>query len=278
MSVTEKEKSMLGVQQNVTHKDCIMSDPAKRTTIYIVSHKDFIAPEMTGYLPILAGAAHNQADITLKDDEEINISTKNPQYCELTAQYWVWKNALNQSDNIGFVHYRRYFYKNKFKKQIVTGECFARDLQHYDVVLPEPWILSKTVRNQFAQFHNTSDLEMVRNVLAERDPKYVPVLDRVLAGHELYSYNMFVMGRRLFDEYMTWLFGVLEEVERRVDTSAYDQYNQRLFGFLSERLLTVWVKARDLKVKCYPVYKPNDRWWEEAVRYTVKKLVYKYVD
>ncbi|MCH4843199.1 DUF4422 domain-containing protein [Bifidobacterium pseudolongum] len=247
---------------------------AGKTTIYIVSHKDFTAPEMTGYVPILAGAAANHAQIAVKDDKGVNISKKNPQYCELTAQYWVWKNSFSQSDNIGFVHYRRYFYTTKFKKQIVSVERFAQDLGHYDVVLPEPWILSKTVRNQFAQFHNIDDLEMVRNVLAERGPEYVPVFDRVLAGHELYSYNMFVMGRRLFNEYMTWLFGVLEEVERRIDTSAYDQYNQRLLGFLSERLLTVWVKAGGLRVKCYPVYKPDDRWWVKVVRDAVKKIVY----
>lgn len=49
---------------------------AGKTTIYIVSHKDFIAPEMTGYVPILAGAAANHAQIAVKDDKGVNISKK----------------------------------------------------------------------------------------------------------------------------------------------------------------------------------------------------------
>lgn len=251
-----------------------MADP-KQTIIYIVSHKDFVAPSMAGYVPILAGAARNHADIATRDDAGDNISAKNPEYCELTAQYWVWRNALNRARNIGFVHYRRYFYTTRTKKQIVPVGQFAEDLRHYDVVLPEPWILTKTVRDQFTQFHNIADLETVRAILTERHPDYVAAFDEVLDGHALYSYNMFVMSRARFDAYMTWLFDVLGEAERRIDVGSYDQYNQRLFGFLSERLLTVWVKAQHLKIKCYPVYKPDDCWWREAVRNAVKEIIYR---
>ena len=40
------------------------------------------------------------------DDEGDNISQKNKTYCELTAQYWAWKNE--DADYYGFFHYRRY--------------------------------------------------------------------------------------------------------------------------------------------------------------------------
>ena len=42
----------------------------------------------------------------LMDNTGENISEKNSMYCELTAQYWAWKN-LN-ADYYGFFHYRRY--------------------------------------------------------------------------------------------------------------------------------------------------------------------------
>lgn len=44
---------------------------------------------------------------TLHDNTGDNISGKNGMYCELTAQYWAWKNT--DADYYGFMHYRRYF-------------------------------------------------------------------------------------------------------------------------------------------------------------------------
>ncbi|MEO9300086.1 DUF4422 domain-containing protein, partial [Devosia alba] len=35
----------------------------------------------------------------------------------------------------------------------------------------------------------------------------------------------------------------------RVDISKYDAYQQRLFGFLGERLLNLWLSQRDAKLK-----------------------------
>ena len=98
----------------------MMSDQAN-TRVYIVAHKDFDAPAEPGYVPILAGAAHNHASIAVRDDAGENISAKNPQFCELTAQYWVWRNACVDCANVGFVHYRRYFYTDARKSRIVPA-------------------------------------------------------------------------------------------------------------------------------------------------------------
>ncbi len=250
-----------------------MPDQAN-TRVYIVAHKDFDAPTEPGYVPILAGSAHNHASIAVRDDAGENISAKNPQFCELTAQYWVWRNACADCANVGFVHYRRFFYTDARKSRIVPAAQFAHDLTEVDVVLPEPWILTKTIRAQFAQFHNIDDLHTVRAILQERHPEYVPAFDELLDGHALYSYNMFVMATSRFSAYMEWLFDILDEAERRIDTTGYDAYNQRLFGFLAERLLNVWVRTCKLRVKTYPVYKPDDVWWKEALRAQTKKLLY----
>ena len=59
--------------------------------------------------------------------------------------------------------------------------------------------------------------------------------------------------QRMFDEYCEWLFNILFEVENRTDISNYDSYNKRLYGFLSERLINIWVMQQNLKVKEYPV-------------------------
>ena len=44
----------------------------------------------------------------LQDNTLDNIASKNDNYCELTACYWLWKN-VSDIDYIGLCHYRRYF-------------------------------------------------------------------------------------------------------------------------------------------------------------------------
>ena len=70
---------------------------------------------------------------------------------------------------------------------------------------------------------------------------------------KLHILNMFVMKKQLFDEYCKWLFSILFELERRIDISGYNQYEARVFGFISERLLNVWLEKQQLKVKELPV-------------------------
>ena len=45
------------------------------------------------YIPIHCGKAVSKVNLGIQgDDTGDNISTKNPNYCELTAMYWAWKN------------------------------------------------------------------------------------------------------------------------------------------------------------------------------------------
>ena len=60
--------------------------------------------------PVSAGAAlydNDDPKLELCDDAGDNISGLNPQYCELTVQYWAWKNC--SFDFGGIMHQRRYF-------------------------------------------------------------------------------------------------------------------------------------------------------------------------
>ena len=70
--------------------------------IYVACHKDFYIPESEVLFPIQVGAAlaPSRFDNMLHDDVGDNISKKNRSYCELTAQYWAWKN--DDSDYVVF--------------------------------------------------------------------------------------------------------------------------------------------------------------------------------
>ena len=52
---------------------------------------------------------------------------------------------------------------------------------------------------------------------------------------------MFVMKKDLYQKYCEWLFSILFESEKFIKISD-NKYQKRVFGFLSERLLNIFVR------------------------------------
>lgn len=90
---------------------------------------------------------------------------------------------------------------------------------------------------------------------------------------KLHILNMFVMKRSLFDEYCTWLFDILFELEKRTDLSGYDTYEARLFGFMSERLFNVWLERQNLKKCEVPVVFLENIDWPKKIAEFLKRKV-----
>lgn len=53
----------------------------------------------------------------------------------------------------------------------------------------------------------------------------------------------------IFCDYCKWLFDILFEVEKKVDLKNYDEYQQRVFGYIAERLLDVWIDYNKILYK-----------------------------
>ena len=229
--------------------------------ILVAAHKKYWMPEDDIYLPLHVGAAGKDDLGYTRDDSGDNISCKNPNYCELTGLYWAWKNL--DADYIGLCHYRRYFGcfctqndSPDIKRRKISGKKdYENILSRFDVILPRRILLGRhdTVEAQYRQNHYQKDLCTVRQVIQDLYPADVLAFDRVMKKHGLHCYNMFVMRKANFDEYCQWLFSILFESEKRIDISEYDSYQKRVFGFLAERLLDVWLFNRDLKIKEVPV-------------------------
>lgn len=62
--------------------------------IFVACHKPYFIPSLDFLKGIHVGTALNDDRFVgmLADDSDDNISDLNQSYCELTAQYWVWKN------------------------------------------------------------------------------------------------------------------------------------------------------------------------------------------
>ena len=247
-----------------------------KTTVYVITHKQFdMKYDKELYKIIQVGNGFSNTE--LKDNTGDNIAEKNKNYCELTALYWIWKND-KASKVVGTTHYRRFFAKslfNKLLKKPITEEYITKTLEKYDIIIPEPMIMSdKNVMEQYKDNHFEKDLITCGNIISEKYPQYVNSFQVVMKRRYYSQFNMLICKKQVYDEYMKWLFDILFEAEKRIDISSYDQYNQRIYGFLSERLFNVWLhKNQHLKVKELPVYNTEDK--NILIRTIARRIKYK---
>ena len=225
-----------------------------KVKILVATHKPYDFPDSAIYVPVQVGKSLVQEDYGyLKDDSGENISAKNRSFSELTALYWAWKNRFfKESEFCGLVHYRRYFSGSAVfgKYHILSEKEIASILDDYDVIVPKKRkYYIETVGDHYAHAHYSKDLDVLKSILKERSPEYLNAFENIMEQTSLYLYNMFVMRTEDFNAYCAWLFPILFELEERIDISGYDTYQRRVFGFLSERLFTVWLLHHSMKTK-----------------------------
>ncbi len=232
------------------------------------------------YLPLHVGR-EGKADLGyIGDNTGDNISAKNVNYCELTGLYWAWK--ILKCDYIGLCHYRRYFAsKNihisnteKKKAVILHRKDYEKLLQEYDVILPvKRNYYIETVRSQYEHAHNKRDLDEAERIVAKLYPEYSEAFTKVMKRNKLHILNMFVIKKTLFDEYCSWLFSILFELETRIDITNYNKYEARVFGFIAERLFNVWMEKQQLKEKEMPVINLEKvNWVKKIVKFLKRKF------
>ncbi|AYF92177.1 DUF4422 domain-containing protein [Apilactobacillus bombintestini] len=250
------------------------------TKVYIVSHKKVNLPKMNGYQPIQVGMNKEDFPGYIRDNTKENISSKNANYCELTAQYWIWKNT--NSDVKGLVHYRRFLENNflnltqnsKFK-HIVTDEEIENYLNEYDLLLPKKRnYFIETLYSHYIHSHKKEGLDVTREVIANSFPEYLNSYDAVLNRKTAHMFNMIIAKKDVFDEYSAWLFDVLGQVESKLDISDWNQSEARVYGYISELLLDVWLdQHNDLKYKELPVgFIGNQHWFKKIFNFIYRKL------
>ena len=84
---------------------------------------------------------------------------------------------------------------------------------------------------------------------------------------------MFIMKSDLFDSYCEWMFDVLFELEKRLDISDYNAYDARVFGFVSERLLDIWIQTNNLTYINTPVeFMEKQNWLVKGTNFLKRKI------
>lgn len=217
----------------------------EKVVVLTAAHKSFDQLGLEGYLPVQVGAALAAQDLGFqRDDEGDNISEKNPQYCELTAQYWAWKN-LTDAQIMGLVHYRRYFttdlYTKNWKDAILTADQIRQLLRQYTIVLPKPVYKlphNGTLYHDRPRQGQNRHLLLLEEILQRRCPEYMPSFEKFAYGRRVSFGNMLLCSREVFCAYSAWMFPLLEEFERLGKQEGI--LIPRLCGFMSEYLLCIW--------------------------------------
>lgn len=223
--------------------------------IFMCCHKpfEFVPPMCT---PIQCGSAlHEKICGAVYDDNGDNISEKNPEYCELTAHYYAWKNI--EADYYGFCHYRRFFcfdervskpylakkgLSGKDFKLLGTEKLIKELVESNDMIVPRSEDMGVPVRRHYetSKYHFADDLALFVNILADKFPYLKPFADDYLSQTKQYFCNMFVMKRELFFDYCEKLFGILSEFDERKSLHG-DFQSDRTDGFLGEIFTGIYI-------------------------------------
>lgn len=239
---------------------------------YVVKN-DFIKPVQVG-----TSLQKNTFENMYHDNEGDNISDKNQSYCELTAQYWAWKNI--EAEYYGFFHYRRYMsfekvysvdvngkikdkkvaypyaeissIKDDLNKYKLTEERMNEVIGQYDIITVLREKMNSTVYEQYCQYHSKKDMDIALNILYKKYPEYEKAASEYLNGKNVYFMNMYIMKKDIFMEYQEWLHSILSEYEKQADFSEMSQMEHRITGYISERLFGIFYthKRMDAGIRC----------------------------
>lgn len=230
--------------------------------ILVCNHKEYQFIKNDCIIPIHVGKSLSNVELNycISDNTGDNISYKNQYWCELTALYWAWKNL--DADYYGLMHYRRYLsFEDNTNYSIITSvnnEKFLKDLscekiqnmcQNYDIITSPVWKIHPVGLENclmssyefYCKEHIKSDIDVTISVIKEKFPEYYYATLDYMSSNYSFFMNIMVLKKELFDKYCVFLFGVLEEVEKRIDLSNRDSYQKRVFGFIAERLSNIFV-------------------------------------
>ncbi len=248
------------------------------------------------YHPIRCGAIFDTTPSKIPGDNTgNNISGKRNSFCELTVQYWAWKNY--NADYYGLCHFRRYLsfsdstYSRSLtgtidekalttqvmKKYSLLDQEKIKDTVHlYDGIVaesfdaslcPKPRLPHDTVYEMWTKqstLVSKDVLDLTIQLVKEMYPIYYPAMCDYLNSKDYTGYNCFVLKKELFFQMCEFQFHILFELERRVDMSSYTGNMLRTPGYMGELLYATffhWLKTQG----CYRILEKPLVFFENTV-------------
>lgn len=257
--------------------------------IFIGAYKDFVPRVTNDAYKIIVGNHDISVDSSL---EVIKCGSKDDVlddrfYSEIYMLKWVADN-LELKKYVGYCHYRKYF---SFMDNIPDlDEIF----ESRDVVAASPIKQKYKVIGNYSLCHNVDDLLLAGEIIRDEYPEYSSSYINVMKSNQMFPYNMFIMKKEDFIEYINFICGVLESyvnrvgtdiegrilsnkdkyLEKRLKNNNTVEYQYRIGGYLAERLTNVFMHKRFNIARTYKVIitenKVNDKENEKRIGETGK--------
>ena len=224
----------------------------EKIKVLVCAHKPDPNTKNEGiYQAIQVGKAlHPELDMGyLNDNTGDNISTKNPNWCELTALYWGWKNLKNV-EYTGLCHYRRYFGIG------ITEENIDSIMKDIDLL---------TIKsNNYKRYRNELYLNLIKmtsnedfyiylDTLVTLYPQYKSkIIDFFFNSRISVPFTMFIAKKELYDEFCSFVFPICFALEKKILPHGYSR-QKRIIGYFGEVSLGVFVACKGLRIKEVPL-------------------------
>lgn len=255
--------------------------PEKPDIKIFVSHRIDLDSETINnplYIPVRCGAVYDEREnvTMLGDDTGDNISEKRMSYCELTVQYWAWKNV--KADYYGLCHYRRYLsFSDKHydgtpelhyqvQERLITEKTIRKyglynsdimrdSITSFDATVPNMWDTTTfvgpkgTTQSVYEMWKShegvligKNALDVTMAIIQQHYPDIYRSAEKYLNGKYVCGFNTFVAKRELFFSLCEFEFDVLEKLEKELDVSKYGKELTRTFGFIGETLVGIYMQ------------------------------------
>lgn len=224
-------------------------------------NKKIVDTKLEPFYEIQCGKEVLDNDLKMhRDNTGDNISYKNKYWSEITGIYWFYKNAQNLEnyDYIGLNSYRRFFnFKFNGNKPVQFSSLgdvkklldeyhkipFSNIFSQYEAITPIPYTYRTSIWNICKKNYNENDFIVLRDVIRLKYPDYLNDFDKFFfKNNKMIGHNMFVMRTKDFIAFCKWVFDILFEVERKIDPSSYNIQMIRVFGYMHELLLHIYIQ------------------------------------
>ena len=285
-----------GILKNLNKKEPEAPQVSPDIKIFVSHRIDQDAETINNplFVPVRCGAVYDKRKniSMLGDNTGDNISNKRSAFCELTVQYWAWKNV--QADYYGLCHYRRFisFADNvggfiddhgeliendhlsstiAQKYGLTDVKLMESEISKYDAIaiktvdisqIPTPSGYHNNIydfwRNGCINLIESSVIDKVLDLISSLHPEYYEVAVKYFSQNRHRGYNTFILRKELFFELCNFEFDILFALEKELDPKNYSNLMLRTPGYIGEILSAIFL---------YKIQK------EKKYKFTSKQLV-----